>query len=89
MQLQENPFTSYEFTVEELAAARKLSPLHKAYYQTLLSDAVASRIALQFTPNDINSFLQQEAELKGQIGILNMLLSEGAHTVAKAASSEV
>lgn len=72
----ENPFISFEFTPQELAAARNVSPLHKAYYQTLLCDAATSRLALVFDPARPEIFLQQEAYIKGQVDILNMILGQ-------------
>lgn len=73
---QDCPFTSYRFTAEELAMARNLGTEQRAYYQTLMADAATEKIALTFDPEKPKSFLQGEAYLRGQIDILNMLLSD-------------
>jgi hypothetical protein len=40
----------------------------------MIADIAEEKLALKFTPNDVLTFTQQEAELAGQIGILKHLL---------------
>lgn len=68
------PFTAFKFTEEELGKARKLTIEHEAYYQTLLADAAAEKIAIEFDPEHPVLFAQREAYLRGQMDILNMIL---------------
>lgn len=72
----ETPFTAYELTMEELKAARTLGTEQRAYYQTLMTDAATERLSIETDPLNPLQHLQQEAYLKGQIDILNMLLAD-------------
>lgn len=74
---QEDGFTSYKFTEEEMTLARQLTPEQRCYYQTLAADAAQEKLGIMFDPYKPRLFVQQEAYLRGQIDILNMLLSEG------------
>jgi hypothetical protein len=67
-------FTKTELTVEEQKAGSILSSLHHAVIQNMIADIAEEKLALKFTPNDVLTFTQQEAELAGQIGILKHLL---------------
>lgn len=78
----ETPFTAYKLSQEELATARALGTEQRAYYQTLMSDAASEKIALEQDPLNPLRYLQQDAYLKGQIDILNMLLG-GADVVTR------
>jgi hypothetical protein len=71
---QDDPFT---FTEEEMSLARQLTLEQRCYYQTLMADAAQEKLGAMFDPYKPQLFLQQEAYLRGQIDILNMLLSEG------------
>lgn len=72
---EETPFSSYKFTPDEMERARELSPEQRCYLQTLLSDAAQEKLAITFDPYKPKLFLQTEAYLRGQIDILNMMLS--------------
>jgi hypothetical protein len=74
---QDDPFTTYKFSEEEISLARQLSPEQRCYYQTLMADAAQEKIGMMYDPYKQRNFLQQEAYLRGQIDILNMILSEG------------
>ena len=78
MQIRETSFVAYKFTEEELKAARQISPEHKMYLQTVLSDAAESKLALTLDPYKPLLFTQEEAYLRGQMDILVMLLSDEA-----------
>lgn len=75
---RDDPFSSYTFTEQEIARARELTPEQRCYYQTLMSDAAQEKLAITYNPYKSKEFLQTEAYLRGQIDILNMLLSEGS-----------
>ena len=70
-----SPFVRHKLTQEEYDQARALSPYTRALLQNLLSLAAEQKMNLVFTPNDINTYLQQEAELTGQINVLTYILS--------------
>lgn len=69
-----NEFTEWELTSEEATSARIFSALNLQYLQNLLADVVKMKLALTLDPNNVSVFIQQEAELQGQIGILKLLI---------------
>lgn len=73
--LQENPFSSYKFTADDLLEARKLSEVQRQYLQSLLSDACMEKLTIILDPYKPLIFTQHEAYVRGQIDILNMLLA--------------
>lgn len=68
------PFTKFEFTNEEFFAATRFSETQLMLIQTLLADAAIRRINLKVNPSDLSS-LQEEAEVKGEIGAYQHLLN--------------
>lgn len=76
MEKVETSFVAYKFNTEEIKAARQISPEHRMYLQTLLADAAESKLNLTLDPYKPLVFTQEEAYLRGQMDILNMLLSE-------------
>jgi hypothetical protein len=76
-------FAAFKLTAEELLNARHLAAEQRAYYQTLLSDAAEEKLGLMLDPYRPLLFTQQEAYLRGQIDILNMLLNESNETVVR------
>ncbi len=76
MERIETSFTAYKFTEEQLKAARQISPEHRMYLQTLVCDAAESKMALTLDPYKPLLFTQAEAYIRGQMDILNMLLSD-------------
>jgi len=68
-------FDSYTFSEDELKAATRLMPLQKQLYQTLAADAAVEKSMLKFDPLNQLAFVQREAELQGQIGILLHLVA--------------
>lgn len=68
-------FTSYEFTAAELYSATRYSDLTVMLIQTLIATAALRRTNITFDPADTINFAQQEAEIKGEIGILEHLLT--------------
>ena len=71
-------FISYTLTEGERQVGSILSPLNKMIIQNLIHDCAEEKVAMDYDPNEPEKFLQREAELKGQIGILQHLLSLSA-----------
>jgi len=71
-----NTFSSYNLTQEEEKSGSQLSSLNVAMVQNLRSSIAEEKLNLVFTPNDVLSFTQQEAYLKGQLDILSFLLNQ-------------
>ncbi len=67
-------FTKIELNSTEYKAGCSLTHLNIAVIQNLIADIAEEKLALKFTPNDVLTFTQQEAELSGQIGILKHLV---------------
>ena len=74
----ETSFQAYNLTEEELQHARNVSPEQRMYYQTLLASAAEEKLAEEYDPLNPLRFAQREAYLRGQIDILNMLLSSNS-----------
>jgi len=68
-------FDSYTFDESEMKAATRLMPLQKQLYQTLAADAAIEKATLKYDPLNPHAFIQREAELQGQIGILLHLVA--------------
>lgn len=81
MQRINGPFDKYELTEDELFSARILDPSKQAYYQNMLSDFMEHKMNLLFDANNPMRFAQAEAELKGQILLMQQLLND--HQLAK------
>jgi len=73
-QMITNSFVSYVLTSAEEQAGTILSQNQKMVLQNKLSQVAEAKLRLTFDPANIQQFLQQEAELQGQIGILTWLL---------------
>ncbi len=74
MQQQPNSFTSYKLTADEAKRGAQLNTLNLAVIQNLLASITEEKLNLPFTPNDIYTYTQQEAHLRGQIDILRYLI---------------
>jgi hypothetical protein len=72
--LDSTSLTRFTLTEEEELSGQILSLGNKQVIQNRLADCCEAKINLKFDASDINNFLQQEAELQGQIGILKLLL---------------
>lgn len=70
-----NTFSSYKMTTEESKQGSILSSLNLVVLQNLRASIAEEKLNLQFTPNDVLAFTQQEAYLKGQLDILAYLLA--------------
>ena len=77
-QIRVNSFTSYDLTSAEEQAGSILNHNQKLVLQNKLAFLAETKIRLKFDPSHVQEFLQQEAELQGQIGILTWLLETSA-----------
>lgn len=69
-------FTKYTFdTEEEELSSVAFSLSQRQMMQSLICDAAEEKVRLMYDPHNPSSFLQREAELQGQIGILTILLN--------------
>jgi hypothetical protein len=68
-------FLKFNLSEEEHKAGAVFTMSNRAVIQNLIADAAEEKIALTFDPLNPQSFIQREAELTGQIGILKYLLS--------------
>lgn len=69
-----NSFTRYQLTEEEQLSGQILTTSNYHVIQNLIADAAEARLAHTYDPANHLSFIQREAELQGQIGILKFLL---------------
>lgn len=68
-------FITYNLTPSQVAEGSTFTSTQRFVIQNLIGAAAEEKIALTFDPLNPNSFIQREAELMGQIGILKYLLS--------------
>lgn len=68
-------FCKYSLTEQEATNAAILNTYQKYHIQNLLSEAAEVKLNLKYDPEHHMVFLQQEAEIQGQIGILQLLLA--------------
>lgn len=68
-------FISYHLTPSQVVAGSTFTSDQRFVIQNLIGAAAEEKIALTFDPTNPSSFIQREAELMGQIGILKYLLS--------------
>lgn len=72
----QNRFTSWELSETEAQLGFLYSDLQRCNIQNLISEAAEAKISLTFDPTNPIAFAQREAELQGQIGILEYLLEQ-------------
>lgn len=75
MQLIPHSFNRYELSVEEQRAGQALTLSNTAVIQNLVAEKSEAKIGLVLDSKDIDSYMQNEAYLRGQIDILNYLLA--------------
>ena len=69
-----NNFSSYILTDEEQLEGQKLTITQTQVIQNLMSSYAEEKLHLTVDPNNTIVFIQQEADLKGKIEVLNYLL---------------
>ena len=70
-----NPFQSWVLTPQEEIQGSILNLTQKQVIQNRISELMQEKTLLKFTPDNAHSFIQREAELQGQIGILQYLIA--------------
>jgi len=72
--LKPNSFTSYELTEDEELQASILTTLQLQLMNNHLAVSAEEKINLDFTPKDVEGFLQKEAALNATIKILTYII---------------
>ncbi len=78
-----NSFASFALTEEEELRGSLLQDEQKFVIQNLLSNLAEEKLALAYDPINTSTYLQREAELQGQIGILKYLLAQSTSAEEK------
>jgi len=79
MKLEPNIFTSYELTEQEIVSGSILTELQTAVIQNRLATIVKAKLELKLDCNNINLFVQQEADLAGRMVELQSILDASAY----------
>ena len=69
-----NSFTSYELTEEQVLQGSIFNILQKQVLQNHLATFAEEKLALDYTPEAKDQFLQKEAYLKAKIDLVRYLL---------------
>lgn len=67
-------FSAFSFSEEELLSASILSPIQIQLIQTDMAQIAENILALEYDPLNPQSFVQNDAHLKGQLASLKYLL---------------
>lgn len=70
-----NTFTTYALSENEVKLGQQLTSLNVAVFQNQRAQIAEEKLSLEFTPNDVLSYTQQEAYLKGQLDLLSYILA--------------
>lgn len=73
--LTPNSFSSYFLTEEDSLEGSILTTLQKQVIHNLLVARAEQKLALELDPNDVSSYLQQEASLAGEITAYQTLIA--------------
>lgn len=82
MQPSKNLFTSYTFTPSEELQAPILPLLTEAWIQNKIAQLATNKVTITYDPEHPLKFQQEEAELQGQIKILQLLINESEEAKA-------
>jgi hypothetical protein len=82
-------FVSWILTPEEEAQGSVFSLTQKQLIQNRIAVLAEEKLALTYDPNEPMKFLQTEAELQGQIGILKYLLTMSQDVEAMSGNAEI
>lgn len=80
--LQPNAFTSYILTQDEQQQGSLLTSLNICAIQNLISQIAQEKLSLLYDPTNPLKFAQQEAELHGQMLILQQLVNNSNDAAA-------
>lgn len=76
----DNAFTSYELTDMEAIQGQIFNTFQLQMLQNMLSEYATNKLALVFDSNNITESLQKEAEISGQISLLQQLIATSAES---------
>ena len=78
-------FTRYDISPEDTITGQALSPLQEQVIQNLISSYAEDKVNLTYDVVNPHAFIQKEAELQGQILVLQYILelSRAAHQALK------
>lgn len=79
-------FTHLPLTQDEQKAGVMFTSAQLAVLQNLRVDVAESKLNLEFTPNDVLGYTQQEAYLKGQLDLISHIFSLRESVIAEAAN---
>lgn len=74
METPDNPFQVIALSPSDAANGQILNSLQKAALQNQRAAIATQKLNLVFTPNDVLSYTQQEAYLKGQLDLIQYML---------------
>ena len=83
--LLSSTFTRYELSEDELKSGMTLTTENRQVLQNMLADSAELKINLVFNPESPGNFIQDEANLAGQIRILRFIL-DSAESVSASLS---
>ncbi len=84
----DNPFQAIDLSARDEANGQILNSLQKAVLQNQRAAIATQKINLVFTPNDVLSYTQQEAFLKGQLDLIEYLLDASLASEEAAATPQ-
>lgn len=73
--LQQNIFTSYNLNEDEQTEGSKLTIPQMQVMQNLLSQYAEDRLKLNYDPNKMLEFVQQDYFCKGAMAVLELLIN--------------
>jgi hypothetical protein len=85
--LIQNRFSSWELDETEKQQAAMFTDLQTKHIQNIICEAATEKSSLTFDPQNPLQFTQKEAELQGQIGILEYLLAMSTEAYNQATSN--
>ena len=78
MKITSSTFSKYTLTDVEALTGRILNDMQLGVLHNMRTDIAEQKINLKFTPNDVGTFAQDEAFLKGQLDLLTHLIDSSA-----------
>lgn len=82
-----NTFQPVTMSATDELSGRILSSMQLGVLQNLRVSIAEQKLNLEFTPNDVLSYAQQEAFLKGQLEILQYIIDSSASSTIEANST--